>query len=826
MLPFQRLPCAVLLLVAYCHAANIMRPTQTGPRIEIKPSTGELFFEAQGSASKVLTCKALGDKPGMFNNLRWTGPDSLNNWEELKKRHTVKESTRNGYSIELQFNSPKMDDSGVYYCLGTYQSSDYLNTSVKVTFYNPIKFECPERQYVIEDEPNQKISCQVSGDGLSPLVVYKNEQPIDPKDSRYKWDEEGLRILKPADQTDVGTYMVEAKSEITGDRQIKNIAVEVNSKPGFVPYAPVAGSMFEFTAVEGERAELKCDVTGKPRPLVYWFDPRKRDLTKVGGYHPNLEQGTLIIDKVNRVDDDGNFECVARNHIGEERRNVSLGVLVRPQIVKFENTTAEDGREVVLECRATGHPRPVFTIRKYGINQLPYRVGDGFVTDLSEGEEGGGAQVYVYRVKIKASRNTYGTHYCNATNLAGPGPERSNHLFVSYKPDLSSTPKEQYARLGKEIALTCHIRAYPAPKVKFSNDLGQDLLNVTTKFSTSPDDQTHILTMQPPISMLRDSSRFKCIAENQAGVTEQMITFRYTKKPGTIIAEPIETTPTTAKVHLSVNDDGGELIRAYEYRADGRSKDLFNPIFTYPIDKQNASTIDAVASSTPIYTIRNLLPNYEYRISIRAINDVGPGDWTEFRLETKKPAAPTPPIIVKPSVVSSSQIGFPSDYKNGYVLRWIPPELDNGDPVNLYRIKFYRVDPDSPNSPLDDGDDRTIEQTNERPLHVRLGPLETNRHYKIEIRATNKYGDSKEASIHIVTNVDRPMMPDFEPMALSWLTEPSTPVLVGLLVLAIISLIIIDIIFCFCFQLGVSHSLRGYCCPTKANSVISDKTYS
>uniref|UniRef100_A0A6G1S7V9 Fasciclin-2 n=1 Tax=Aceria tosichella TaxID=561515 RepID=A0A6G1S7V9_9ACAR len=810
---------AIITCIQHSLAAN-PGSIATGPRVEIKPDVPLVFFEAQ-TANKVLTCTTLGDKPGMFDQLRWSGPNRSDNWEELRRRHKVKETHRKGNALELEFQRPTPDDSGTYYCQGTYQKSDAYNASITVRVYNPIKIEnCPDRQYVVEGAGSQKITCRITGDALS-LEFYKDDAHLGSTNPRYKWDnDDSLLLLGSVNSSDAGTYRIEITSELTGNREKKEIQVEVHSKPEFP-----ANSINEFSSVEGEQTELKCNVTGNPRPLVYWRDPKLRNSSSVGGYFVNPEEGTLLISKVNKNDDNGEFTCIARNNVGEASKKVLMVAMQRPNIYAFENKTFEEGTEAFLECRATGSPKPVFSIRRAGLNQVPYRMGDGFVTDITEDLEGGSAPGYVYRMKVKVDRSQFGLHYCNATNKAG-SDEEVGQLAVKHRPDLSATPREQFFKLGdKNITLTCHIKAYPKPIVSWYNDMGQQILIAQEKFKASMDGQTHIVTMNPSLNVLANTDRYKCVAKNEIGEpAEVTIQVRYKTRPGMVDIVPLDFGPTMAKLQLAVPNDGGDRIRAYKYIAEGITMDNFNPIYNYPIDKHNETLIEALPTSS-VYTIRNLLPYYRYKLSIKAVNDIGDGDWTETRIETRKATAPNPPIIIKPTLSSPSHLGITSEYQNGYLLRWSPPELDNGDPVTRYIIKLFKIKPeDSSVEPRDD-EPLIIEQSNERPLNARIGPLETNSYYRINLQARNKYGDSEPASIIINTIANRPLMPEFNPQALTWLTEPSTPVLVGIVVLALLCLIIIDIIFCVCFQIGVSYSIRNCCCPAKANSVISDKTY-
>lgn len=810
---------AIICLLSYCGAAP------SGPRIEIWPKAPDVVIEAQVVANKVLTCKAVGDKPEMFNTLRWAGPNDRENWQELSKRHKVKE-VRNG--LELEFLRPSPNDNGEYYCSGIYQSSDNYNASIFVRVMNPIKFEgCHDRQRVIKGMEGQKILCRVTGDSAT-SSIYKDEKPLESFGGRYKHDnDEGLEILGPVDDQDAGIYEVEALVESTGEKRKRIIQVDVHTRPEIPEFNHPTNNFnhLGFYGIEGEQAELRCNASGYPKPLVYWKDPKLRNLTSVGGYFVNPESGTLLITKVNRNDDNGTFQCTAENDVGKAERVISMVVLERPAITAFENKTFDEKSEATFECRATGYPKPTITIRKQGLNRLAYAPGDGDVTDVDETEEGGGARVYVYRVKIRASRQHYGLHYCNATNAAGTA-ERVGHLFVRHEPDLSLTPTEQFTQLGKNLSVTCHIRAYPAPQVSWYIE-NQQLINPQGHTMTSPDGQTHTITMMPPRVYQGNNARIICAASNSMGHSNVTIFSRYTTRPGLVNAYIVDRFPTAVKLSLTTISDGGDRIKSYKYDLYGTTNDRFSPLpVHYPIDHQVTTLIDA-SQTTSEYIIRNLYPNYRYKLTIRAINNVGEGDSTEFNFDTIAPSRPDPPVIVRPGVgtISQASSGIPSDYNNGYLLKWSPPDFDNGDPVTKYIIRFYKVDPEQTAIALDSVEERVIEQMNDRPMHAKIWPLEVNQRYKIELQARNKYGDSNPASIVVFAPSDKPAIANSEPLILSWLTEPPQTLLIALPILAILAMIIIDMFFCYYYQMGVSHAIKSCCCPAKANSVISDGTF-
>ncbi|GLJ59600.1 hypothetical protein SUGI_1515530 [Cryptomeria japonica] len=758
----------------------------------------------------------------MFDRLRWAGPNRSDNADELEKRHKVSEVSPDSNQWDLEFIKPTSDDSGTYYCIGTYHNSDKLNASVQVAIYNPVTIDsCHVRQFLLDGQSGGKIACTISGDS-STVWLFKDNLPLSNYNNRYKWNNDDAIVVNgEVNQTDAGIYSIKIRDG-RGQKIEQNIEVQVHSKPQIFNDT----NQIQFHGIDGEPAQLQCLASGVPKPLVTWLDPKLRNLTKEAGYITNQESGILIIDKVNRNTDEGEFQCTANNNVGEASRKVSMLVYTRPIIDTFIDQTVDEGTEVTFDCRARGHPKPEFSIRKHGNNQQSYRVGNPQFKDMDIQQDPVNKDLYTYRLTIIATQFNFGLHYCNATNEAGTA-ERSNNLFVRYKPDLSLTPREQHVRLGKKISYTCHIKGYPKPVVTWKIE-GVQVVHSNATFLASRDQQTHIGTMSPP-DQQQAGKTITCIALNDMGITEQNIIPKFTTTPGQVIPTLLARTPTTVKLLLNVNNDGGERIRAFRYRLEGTTLNIMDTTYAYRKDTQAETSIDASPNPQTEYTIRNLLPNYSYKVVIRAVNDMGVGDFNEFHVDTLQPTRPEPPIITKP-VTSSSQhttSGYQSQYNNGYLLEWAPPNLDNGDPVTMYIIKYNKITIDALNMVSDDKDMRTIEQMNGRPLNAKLGPLEANQRYGIQLHARNKYGDSDAATIVIYTTTDRPPMEDFEPQSSAWvwLKDTPTPTLIIFLAVAFLCLVAIDLIFCSCFQMGISHRIRGWCCPTETNSGIGDKIH-
>ena len=116
----------------------------------------------------------------------------------------------------------------------------------------------------------------------------------------------------------------------------------------------------------------KCHVTGPPTPEVEW--------TKVGGsLSPQavVEDGKLKLFNVTKQDE-GEYECTAKNSVGSERSKTKLEVIQVP-VKPPEVLVVAKGKDRSIACQATGNIEPRMKWSKSG-GDLPARaqtLGDG-----------------------------------------------------------------------------------------------------------------------------------------------------------------------------------------------------------------------------------------------------------------------------------------------------------------------------------------------------------------------------------------------------------------------------------------------------------------
>lgn len=217
--------------------------TSTGARLVISPENAHVRKPVKKPF--VLTCKGEGDDPSLFSDLKWY--DSMHREIQPTSKSQLASSLRHvasnrshinsytsnqisvrqeGDKLLLTFRSPDINDGGKYTCEGKFQSSLPLSASVKVSFYQDVKFEnCPTSQALVQGQSDAFISCSVTA-SPPPIITWARDSSS-LNDPRYVIENTGIRVRGPVDESDGGQYEVMARVEETGEVLLQTITVEV-----------------------------------------------------------------------------------------------------------------------------------------------------------------------------------------------------------------------------------------------------------------------------------------------------------------------------------------------------------------------------------------------------------------------------------------------------------------------------------------------------------------------------------------------------------------------------------------------------------------------
>ncbi|XP_022196885.1 leucine-rich repeats and immunoglobulin-like domains protein 3 [Nilaparvata lugens] len=119
----------------------------------------------------------------------------------------------------------------------------------------------------------------------------------------------------------------------------------------------------------GSNARLECAADGHPAPQIAWRKDGGNDFRAAHERRMRVMPTDDVFFILNvKPSDSGIYTCTANNRAGTATANASLTVLEAPSFVKTmdENRIITIGEAVVLECNASGSPKPKLTWRKDG----------------------------------------------------------------------------------------------------------------------------------------------------------------------------------------------------------------------------------------------------------------------------------------------------------------------------------------------------------------------------------------------------------------------------------------------------------------------------
>ncbi|KAG7188302.1 hypothetical protein KM043_007962 [Ampulex compressa] len=714
----------------------VLRGTPTRPRLastsaaslEILPS-GEKQTKTVGS-SIMLTCKPNVDDLQLISNMQWLDPHNRV-IESLKLVVLPIESTSPGYSkppmytelqrdksLSLIFNSLQEDHDGKYTCKGTYANTIPLNKSVTIDTIVAITWvNAPLNQYPILGE-DFAIQCKVQARPPPSVDWLYNGELIKTND-HYIIDTYALKI-KNVQESDDGIYTCRASVLATGELNQRQIRVEVHVRP------KIEEMTNPVEIVEGENANIQCKATGKPPPKFTWVKSQtQQNLSMVDRFGVDSDTGMLTITNVNR-DDAGEYQCTASNAADTVTTAIMVNVIVKPKIMEFLNSTVVQDKEAELTCKVFGRPPPQVTFRKF-TSKKPYVLGvqsdDSKIILANNQDEASGWTIGVLTIN-EALRSNDGLYECIAQNAGGVA-YKNGHLTVEFPPSFASMPNVTvWSWDQRPVNISCIAESIPNATIRWTMPGGQNI-----------DDPMIEQSGNGPVSLLkivpldrRYYTSYKCIAANTHGMRERIIELREATRPAELLSSKmIEITATTIKFELEPPTTHPELtVRTItvQYKEGGQ---------TWTEARNKTWSV-----GTP-YVVEGLKPQTPYEFRFAAGNVVGLGNFGTFYSETTpgRTVPNEPKIIMK--LINEYDV---SPYSNEYELTWLPPP-DNGEPIDLYQIKYCQVKRVSGEWELLEDTCRTVEVKSQGRTRHWLKELYSDTFYRVELKAHNAIGYSK-----------------------------------------------------------------------------------
>ncbi|VIO88235.1 Uncharacterized protein BM_BM11652 [Brugia malayi] len=355
--------------------------------------------------------------------------------------------------------------------------------------------------------------CDATGEPLPEISWYVNDTIIHETMSNVIIGENG-RYLQVNDVTlnDHGTYKCIA-SNIAGKDELLYTVTIVQ--------APKILNGGNYQIIEGQEAQILCNVSGEPSPKVAW---------QRNGIRIETEMRYIIEDKIlkiidSRSSDSGLYVCIATNEAGIAQQAFTLEVFVIPRII----TTSPNesfmpvGSPFSLKCGVRGFPAPDVTWSLNG------EILDKDKKGYSIAEDG---TLFVE----KAPKQALLTFKCIAKNNAGSDSKEYVIKVISPPVVIREGIKTINATEGDPALLICEIEG-EIPKIYWYKD--DKPLILKSNIELSPD-QTQLKIHH---AKLNDEGMYSCVAVNPAGNATQKLQLyigvppRITEKPRRIIVK-------------------------------------------------------------------------------------------------------------------------------------------------------------------------------------------------------------------------------------------------------------------------------------------------
>ncbi|KAM9366485.1 LOW QUALITY PROTEIN: immunoglobulin superfamily DCC subclass member 3 [Symphorus nematophorus] len=388
-------------------------------------------------------------------------------------------------------------------------------------------------------------------------------------------------------------------------------------------------------AEESGVARFQCQIHGLPEPVISWEKDRRPVDTKDERY-TLLPTGVLQITGV-REEDSGKFCCVAHNSAGVKHSAEALlsvsgsqsSVYKEPMIlVGPENLTLTVHQTAILECVATGYPRPIVSWSRL----------DGRPIGVEGIQVLGTGNLMISDVGVQHS----GVYVC-AANKPGTRVRRTaqGRLVVQAPAEFVQAPQSIARPVGTTAIFTCQAQGEPEPQLTWLKN-GQIL---------EPGGHVKLRNNNSTLTIYRisqhDEAIYQCIAENSAGSTQasaRLTVLWADGLPGApthVQAEALS--PTTIQVSWREPAQNTQDIIGYVLHIRKTSD---------PVEMEYE---EAVSKVTLQQIIRDLEPSTNYTFYVKAYTSHGASKPSDNITESTHGEVPAPPSLYT-KVVNSSVI--------------------------------------------------------------------------------------------------------------------------------------------------------------------------
>ncbi|XP_023681849.1 neural cell adhesion molecule 1-like isoform X6 [Paramormyrops kingsleyae] len=527
-----------------------------------------------------------------------------------------------------------LDKAGVYRCVARSGDSEAQGT-INVTIFQQLEIKnAPSPQEFTEGD-TASIVCDVVA-SPPPVVTWRHKgiRVRAENDVRYKILNNNHLQIRGIRKSDEGTYVCEGRVMVRGEISLMPVDVIVN----VFPTIRIRQAEVNATADMSQPVILACDADGSPEPTVTWT--RNKIVLENGNKYSFNEDGSEMTIKGIIKLDESEYVCTARNKAGQQEKEISLKVFVKPKITYLENlTTSELEEQVMLTCEALGDPTPTITwsfgshVFTEGESDLHNRIYQASWTRPEQHKSADGHVVVRSDARVSSltlktvQYSDAGEYLCTARNAVGQEADVA-HLEVRYAPKIQGAVTV-YTWEGNSANISCEVLAHPAASVAWFRDgLPLPSSNGTSVrlFSTAT---ASYLEVTPESQS--DFGSYNCTATNAIGTESKEFLLIQAEVPSSPSLTKVEAFSGSARLEFQEPEAGGGVpVLRYrlEWRQAGRGR----------WDSKLYEVLEAGGPSA--LTIGGLKPDTHYEVKMYAINGKGEGDSSQLLAFVTEPVHP------------------------------------------------------------------------------------------------------------------------------------------------------------------------------------------
>uniref|UniRef100_G3NSN7 Ig-like domain-containing protein n=1 Tax=Gasterosteus aculeatus TaxID=69293 RepID=G3NSN7_GASAC len=484
---------------------DLASAVRSGPRIA-DPHNRTVSFPAESTAR--MACDAQGEpKP----SITWTRIAA--GTHSAASSNARFEVLPNG---TLVIQNVQLQDRGTYICSAhSVIGRDRLLTTLEVWTRRPRMQLASYREATIHQGGEVQLECRADG-VPGPLLswVLPDRSVLTstaPPTGRITVDKNGTLHIAGTLPSDRGVYRCEASN--SAGAVSASARVHVSSLPPVIQQPREEHLLLN----PGWPVYAHCSARGAPPPTLRWRIPDGTLVRPSQFLHGNLfvlPNGTLHIRGVGPKES-GNYECIASNAVGADKRTVRVKIQGKAHIVSTSPsiTTVHYGFLLQLHCSVTGNPSPIIIWRTP--NRKLVDMHFSFDRRLKVHTNG---TLSVQRVTEKDA----GDYLCIARNKVSDD-YRLLRVSVATKPAKiePKQPPTQMVSLGQPLKVDCQASGLPDPAVQWSLPDGTMVNSVLQREDRGGQAQMLTVfdngTLLVPTVGMGEEGDYTCYAENQGG---------------------------------------------------------------------------------------------------------------------------------------------------------------------------------------------------------------------------------------------------------------------------------------------------------------------